>query len=261
VKPIAVQAATGEGVVMKAPNGKIPALIATESYFLLFRYIAFLYERLEKAKSLAHNAEYPRNKPAHEEAANKEWARTHPNEDKMQVDGEEDQQQQGPFDSAAAEARYVKHFLEPLESLLNNPSDPVAFEDEVRTHLGVEAFVLFTTDRILQIIVKQIQSIVADDDLYDQLLGLYKYEFTRPDGFMDSAYLNNARDLLKDERRCFRFTYSPETGDFGMSELSLVPVQQPPQNPIAAMNNSNAMAVDGAPTPTIESQASSYVPH
>jgi histone deacetylase complex regulatory component SIN3 len=230
----------------------------------MFRYISFLYERLEKAKQLAHNEEYPRNKPPHEEAANKEWNQAHPDENKMQVDGEEQPQvvipEKGPFDDSAAEARYAKHFLEPLEVVLNTPQDPVAFEDEVRTHLGVEAYVLFTTERIIQFIVKQIQTVVADDELYDQLLGLYKYEFTRPAGFADSSYMNNARELLAEERRCYRFTYNQASGEFAITELNMTQTQQPTSALAQALADGATASTSTGGAAAASSPGASYVP-
>ncbi|KAL0647893.1 hypothetical protein Bca4012_046184 [Brassica carinata] len=78
-------------------------------------------------------------------------------------------------------------------SLLNGSVENYEFEDECRAIIGNQSYVLFTLDKLLYRLVKQLQAVVADD-VDNKLLQLYESEKSR-----NTVYYENARILLHDE--------------------------------------------------------------
>ena len=111
-----------------------------------------------------------------------------------------------------------------LFSLLNGSVESSKFEDECRVIIGNQSYVLFTLEKLIYKLVKQVifstsfigfdlviynlltsfhilqlQAVVADDT-DNKLLQLYEYEKSRkPDRVVDSVYYENARILLHEE--------------------------------------------------------------
>ncbi|MFS7955943.1 putative transcription regulator Others family [Helianthus anomalus] len=98
-------------------------------------------------------------------------------------------------------------FMSALYNLLDGSTDNAKFEDDCRDILGNQSYVLFTLDKLIYKLVKQLQ-IVAEDEVDNKLLQLYEYESLRtPDKFVDSVYYENAHHLLHEEN-IFRFQCS-----------------------------------------------------
>ncbi|KAL9230128.1 hypothetical protein vseg_005517 [Gypsophila vaccaria] len=90
-------------------------------------------------------------------------------------------------------------FMTALYSLLDGSSDNTKFEDVCRTIIGNQSYVLFTLDKLIYKLVKQLQAIVTDE-MDGKLLQLYEYERSRKPGeFVDSIYHDNARVLLQED--------------------------------------------------------------
>ncbi|XP_026443607.1 paired amphipathic helix protein Sin3-like 4 isoform X1 [Papaver somniferum] len=101
-------------------------------------------------------------------------------------------------------------FLSALYSLLDGSSDNTKFEDDCRALIGTQSYVLFTLDKLICKLVKQLQTAAADE-VDSKLLQLQTYENSRrPGKFVDLVYHENARVLLHDEN-IYRFecTSSP----------------------------------------------------
>ncbi|KAD2028391.1 hypothetical protein E3N88_42000 [Mikania micrantha] len=118
--------------------------------------------------------------------------------------------------SAEARKRAVKDccpndlysiFMSSLYNLLDGVSDNAKFEDDCRAIIGNQSYVLFTLDKLIYKLVKQLQNIVGDE-MDNKLLQLYDYERSRkPEKFIDSVYYENAHVLLHDEN-IYRFQCS-----------------------------------------------------
>ncbi|MQL70783.1 hypothetical protein Taro_003146 [Colocasia esculenta] len=134
-----------------------------DSFYLLFRLHQTLYERILSAKSNSSSAE-------------RKWRsskETSPN-------------------------LYAK-FRSALYSLLDGSADNTKFEDDCRAIIGTQSYVLFTLDKLIYKVVKQLQ-VVASDEMDNKLLQLYTYEKSRSaEQFIDLIYHENARILLHDE--------------------------------------------------------------
>ncbi|GAB4831786.1 hypothetical protein Ancab_005798 [Ancistrocladus abbreviatus] len=98
-------------------------------------------------------------------------------------------------------------FMTSLYNLLDGSSDNAKFEDDCRAIIGNQSYVLFTLDKLIYKLVKQLQTVIADE-MDNKLLQLYEYEKSRnPGKFVDSVYHENARVLLHEEN-IYRFECS-----------------------------------------------------
>ncbi|KAJ8546294.1 hypothetical protein K7X08_018877 [Anisodus acutangulus] len=146
------------GGAMKYPR----VFYGNETFYVLFRLHQILYERLLTAKLYSASSE-------------SKW-RTGMDTGSV------------PYD----------RFMSALHSLLDGSADNSKFEDDCRSIIGNQSYVLFTLDKLIYKLVKQLQT-VSSDELDGKLLQLYEYERLRkPEKFVDSAYYKNAHVLLQD---------------------------------------------------------------
>ncbi|KAJ3685975.1 hypothetical protein LUZ61_015139 [Rhynchospora tenuis] len=135
-----------------------------DSFYILFRLHQILYERIYSAKKNSGDSE-------------KKWRTS---------------KDTNPPDL------YAK-FMNALFSLLDGSSDNAKFEDDCRAIIGTQSYVLFTLDKLIYKVVKQLQAMVSDE-MDNKLLQLYSYEKSRgPGKFSDTVYYENARVLMHDE--------------------------------------------------------------
>ncbi|XP_071711389.1 paired amphipathic helix protein Sin3-like 2 [Rutidosis leptorrhynchoides] len=140
-----------------------------DAYYTLFRLHQALYDRLLFAKVESSSAE-----------ARRKTAK----------------------DSRSSELYSI--FMTSLYNLLDGVVDNAKFEDDCRAIIGNQSYVLFTLDKLICKLVKQLQNI-AGDEMDNKLLQLYEYERSRkPEKFFDSVYYENAHVLLHDEN-IYRF--------------------------------------------------------
>ncbi|KAK3272628.1 hypothetical protein CYMTET_19089 [Cymbomonas tetramitiformis] len=89
-----------------------------------------------------------------------------------------------------------------LYTLLEGNLEPSRYEDECRALLGNNSYVLFTLDKLIFKLIKQLQQ-VQNDEMSMKLLLLYEYEKSRGSAFRDDVYYSNACVLLNEEI-CYR---------------------------------------------------------
>ncbi|KAL6865182.1 hypothetical protein ACP4OV_016333 [Aristida adscensionis] len=136
-----------------------------DSFYVLFRLHQILHERILSAKTNSSTSE-------------KKWRTS---EDTNSLD------------------RYSR-FISAVYNLLDGSSDNTKFEDDCRSIIGTQSYVLFTLDKLIYKIVKQQLQAIASDEMDNKLLQLYSYEKSRSPGrFSDLVYQENARVLLHDE--------------------------------------------------------------
>ncbi|KAL8137781.1 hypothetical protein V2J09_003782 [Rumex salicifolius] len=160
VKPLAKQ-------VTGTPHGKTQdsrVFYGNDSYYVLFRLHQILYKRIQSAKRNSSSTE-------------RRW--------------------KSSTDCVSAD-RYSR-FMNVLYSLVDGTSDNTKFEDDCRAIIGTQSYVLFTLDKLIYKLVKQLQ-IVATDEMDNKLLQLYAYESSRRTGrSADVVYHENVRVLLHDD--------------------------------------------------------------
>ncbi|KAL8471473.1 hypothetical protein ACS0TY_028934 [Phlomoides rotata] len=92
-----------------------------------------------------------------------------------------------------------ERFMSALFSLLDGSSDNTKFEDDCRSLIGNQSYVLFTLDKLIYKLVKQLQT-VSTDEVDCKLLQLYEYEKSRkPEKYVDSVYHENVHVILHEE--------------------------------------------------------------
>ncbi|XP_019452911.1 PREDICTED: paired amphipathic helix protein Sin3-like 2 isoform X4 [Lupinus angustifolius] len=90
-------------------------------------------------------------------------------------------------------------FMSALYNLLDGSSENAKFEDECRAIIGNQSYVLFTLDKLIYKLVRQLQT-VATDEVDSKLLQLYEYEKSRKPGKLNgSVYHANAHVILHEE--------------------------------------------------------------
>lgn len=135
-----------------------------DSFYVLFRLHQTLYERILSAKINSSSAE-------------RKW--------------------RSSKDTSPPDL-YAK-FMGALYNLLDGSADNTKFEDDCRAIIGTQSYVLFTLDKLIYKVVKQLQA-VASDEMDNKLLQLYQYEKSRRhERFHDIVYHENTRVLLHDE--------------------------------------------------------------
>ncbi|KAK9038348.1 hypothetical protein V6N11_023224 [Hibiscus sabdariffa] len=136
---------------------------ANDDFYVLFRLHQILYERISFAKTNSMDSEM-------------KWK-----------------------NSEGTSPDLYARFMSALYSLLDGSADNAKFEDECRAIIGNQSYVLFTLDKLLYKLVKQLQAVSADD-MDNKLLQLFEYEKSRKHRkTMDSVYYENARVLLHEE--------------------------------------------------------------
>nr|GMD16980.1 paired amphipathic helix protein Sin3-like 3 isoform X1 [Ipomoea batatas] len=135
-----------------------------DSFYVLFRLHQTLYERMHKAK-------------LHSSSVENRW--------RVSNDA-------NPTDIYA-------RFMTALRNLLDGSSDNAKFEDDCRAIIGAQSYLLFTLDKLIYKLVKQLQTI-ATDEMENKLLQLYMYEKSRNSSVsFDVVYHENVRVFLHDE--------------------------------------------------------------
>ncbi|XP_028417065.1 paired amphipathic helix protein Sin3a-like [Dendronephthya gigantea] len=109
---------------------------------------------------------------------------------------------------------YYPAFLDMVRNLLDGNMEMSSFEDTCREMFGVHAYIVFTIDKLVQNIVRQLQTIVVEETCV-QVKELYQQEQTREGAGGNSAtqvlrqeeemsYQKKAETLLNDEC-CYKF--------------------------------------------------------
>ncbi|BAU01122.1 hypothetical protein VIGAN_11028300 [Vigna angularis var. angularis] len=134
-----------------------------DDFYVLFRLHQTLYERILSAKTNSMNAEL-------------KWKA-------------KDASLPDPY----------SRFRNALYNLLDGSAENAKFEDECRAIIGNQSYVLFTLDKLIYKLVRQLQT-VATDEVDSKLLQLYEYERSRKPGKLnDSVYHANAHVVLHED--------------------------------------------------------------
>ncbi|AES74611.2 putative transcription regulator Others family [Medicago truncatula] len=142
-----------------------------DDFFVLFRLHQILYERILSAKENSTSAEI-------------KWKTK----------------------DASSTDLYAR-FMDALYNLLDGSAENAKFEDECRAILGNQSYVLFTLDKLIYKLIRQLQTVATDEE-DAKLLQLYEYEKSRKPGKLnDSVYHSNAHVILHEEN-IYRFQCS-----------------------------------------------------
>lgn len=193
--------------------------LGNDNHYLLFRYIQVLYQRLERAREMSA---IPLNQTGNwsvmkdVENGNASNIVSIKTDERMEVDSTRELAigttmlsnvpVVQPLDEEQTMGRYNK-FMDELVKLISGAIEQGQFEDEARLALGTGSFMLFTLDKVVAYLCKQVHVVLGDQQA-EQLLGLYSYEFVRTqEGTAnEQVYINNAAQLLQ-HGRCYLFAF------------------------------------------------------
>ncbi|KAL0709525.1 hypothetical protein Bca4012_016503 [Brassica carinata] len=162
VKPLSKHVAAAALLDERQKDSRV--FYGNDDFYVLFRLHRILYERILSAKTYCTGGEVNRRNT-------------------------KDTSSPDPY----------ARFMSALFSLLNGSAESSKFEDECRAIIGNQSYVLFTLEKLIYKLVKQLQAVVADD-MDNKLLQLYEYEKSRKPGrVIDSVYYENTRILLHEE--------------------------------------------------------------
>merc|ERR1712137_664376 len=201
-------------------------LFGNNSFYVFFRFYQMLYERLLKAKQMAQDSF---RKPA-------------PNNTQKMMSHKLVSKPKKGFSNA--EEKYSHYLNNMLRPLVEGDLDFAKYEDTCRELFGISSYILFTMDRLLKVLVKQIFSIFLEETSSKLAALMIQYQDVQ-----ESIYHTNALSITGEER-CFKFIYKLPEGKFTIqvldSELkpnttvlespkeknSSKPVAEPPRNSV-----------------------------
>ncbi|TYH99630.1 hypothetical protein ES332_A11G079500v1 [Gossypium tomentosum] len=161
VKPLAKHV---PAVLSEEDRNSSCVFYANDDFYVLFRLHRILYERVLSAKTNSTAAE-------------------------IKCKSSKD----------ASSSDFYARFTSALYHLLDGSADNAKFEDECRAIIGNQSYELFTLDKLIYKLVKQLQAVVTDE-MDNKLLQLFDYEKSRKHRkTADSVYYENARVLLHED--------------------------------------------------------------
>ncbi|KII91290.1 hypothetical protein PLICRDRAFT_105502 [Plicaturopsis crispa FD-325 SS-3] len=168
-------------------------------FYTLLRIIEVLYSRLWLFKSIAHKIA---SKPISH--------RPNPLAEEL---GLSLQSQRALMDSTAKPEHFYDLMLESCERLFDNEIEPAAFEDQMRFMFGSkEAYKIFTVDKVIGSLIKQVQMVFSDaksQDLLDHLKRVRS--ITSPTTQDLINFRHGAEKILGPDENIFRFDWLPDS--------------------------------------------------
>jgi len=122
-----------------------------------------------------------------------------------------------PKDITLKKQEPYQHLITSIYSLMEGSLEQSKFEDDCRDLFGISSYILFTIDKLIFQLAKQLQTLVSDD-ICAKLLALYTYEGARPKGSIEVIYHSNVLELMGEEK-CFRFEFAQDTSEFTVQLL------------------------------------------
>jgi paired amphipathic helix protein Sin3a len=159
-----------------------------KAFYCFFRLYQIIYDRLTAAKEMEKNSD------------KKKWAASVLTPPKEMLSTASDSEKKDPY----------QHLITSIYALMEGSLEQSKFEDDCRDMFGISSYILFTIDKLIVQLAKQLQILITDDSCA-KLLALYAYEGSRPRGSLEVIYHSNVLELLPEDDRCFRFEFSQES--------------------------------------------------
>nr|XP_031858732.1 uncharacterized protein CI109_005826 [Kwoniella shandongensis]KAA5525804.1 hypothetical protein CI109_005826 [Kwoniella shandongensis] len=170
---------------------------ANNHFYVLLRLIQILYSRLLTCKEIAEQLASEKKQPINPTAIKLGLAE--PETAYYGIEGGENPAQ-----------HYYGHLLSMSERLFENEVDNLTFEETLRLMFGKKAYIMFTVDRVIAGIVKQVQTILGDmksQELFALLQRDRAAEKTTTR--RQIAYRMQAEGVLGSEENLFKIEFHP----------------------------------------------------
>ena len=164
------------------------------NFYLFFRLFCILYERLEKSIELEkqqkeNNASFYEYKYAERADDNKGKSKA----------------------ESLPRAKSYSELLALTKELISGNLDSGRFEDDCRELFGINSYILFTLDKLIQQLCKQIDNIL-NSEFCSKLIALHSFEKSKEVSFRLDSYKNNTMELFVSQgaakKRCYYFRFS-----------------------------------------------------
>ncbi|RCI06627.1 Transcriptional regulatory protein sin3, partial [Rhizopus stolonifer] len=166
------------------------AFLCNSNYYCLFRLFQVFYERLSKFKLLSDRI-----------MANPDLGK------KLNKTAIELDLVSNRFDDIDLSKGHYHASLDIIDRFLEGEYDQNTFEENLRYVCGIDAYVMFTVDKLLQSLIKQIQ-IVSMDKKSTDLLKQYIEKQRSNTAF--SAYRNLIEDVLRSDENLYQIHFDKE---------------------------------------------------
>ncbi|CAG5127144.1 unnamed protein product, partial [Candidula unifasciata] len=138
---------------------------------------------------------------------------------------------------------YYSYFLEMVRAVLDGNMEASQYEDTMREMYGIEAYQLFTMDKVVQNIVRQVQHLVMDD-IPSKLTKLFeeqkekggtggRWTTRHQRAALEQAYLRQAEAILVDDNP-FKFVFRSLT-----AQMEIDMLDPPPESNDSVKETSN----------------------
>lgn len=191
-----------------SPNDtNVSIFLGNSAYYIMFRYITSIYNRLNEAWKFAGAEKRKHYTP--EPVRNADMI--------MNPDSEKNSKE---LSKEEYQNKRYRQFLYNVELLLSNAIEQSVFESKCRNKFGSHSYVLFTFDRLLILLAKQIHTILTDE-VTEKLLNLYYYEQFKIKNLSEVIYLNNCREILDRENNIYIFKYNSTSNELHLGYMDI----------------------------------------
>ena len=192
--------------------------------YVFFRLYQKLYERLLKAKTLAHDLDHKEEQQRGDGSD--------PAESSRGTRGDREDKGDADDSMGGAEKNVYQRFMHMLVQLVKGDIETSKFEDDCRLLLGTNSYELYTLEKVVEKIMGQVQSVTHDSSAHTgaRHLALLEYEHLRAAGEGTSAqpgvgplgatYFGNACNLSGEEG-CYSFCYSTASNQLTIGLLEV----------------------------------------
>ncbi|WWC87985.1 uncharacterized protein L201_002887 [Kwoniella dendrophila CBS 6074] len=170
---------------------------ANNHFYVLLRLIQILYSRLVMCKDIAEKLASDKKQPINPLAIKLGLA-------------EPESQFYGIEDGENPAQHYYGHLLSMAERLFENEVDNAHFEETLRVMFGNKAYIMFTVDRVIAAIVKQVQTILGDMKSQELFALLQRDRLNeKTNTRRQIAYRMQAEGVLGADENLFKISYQP----------------------------------------------------
>ncbi|KAH8116164.1 hypothetical protein DFH11DRAFT_1832383 [Phellopilus nigrolimitatus] len=172
------------------------------SLYSLLRLFEVLYSRLSTCKALAAKLASDPSSPYLANPVSSDLALL----DKEAPDRRLGELLQRPSPAA----HFYEYLLESCERLFDNQIDQQTFEEMTRYMFGTKAYIMFTVDKVIGAIIKQVQNILSDSKSLVLLEGLKRERETLSPTSIDLDEIrSNAEKAIGPDENLFRIDWAP----------------------------------------------------
>ncbi|WWC68464.1 uncharacterized protein I206_102392 [Kwoniella pini CBS 10737] len=181
---------------------------ANTHFYVLIRLIQILYSRLVMCKDIAEELSTNKKQPINPLAIKLGLA-------------EPDSQFYGIEDGENPAQHYYGHLLSMAEKLFEGEVDNAQYEETLRVMFGTKAYIMFTVDRVIAAIVKQVQTILGDMKSQELFALLQRDRLhDRTNTRRQIAYRMQAEGVLGADENLFKISYQPSKDVVSIQLLS-----------------------------------------